>query len=105
QGRGRLHALEQQQHRQVGGDDDQQTPNECARDEFARVFHRSGSVATPRARYFGVIFVILLPCMPRPAISPFWPKTKAKMSSFSVVVVVVLAIPPAPRTTLGPTPT
>src|SRR6478736_5911486 len=27
--------------------------------------------------YFGVIFVILLPCMPRPAISPFCPKTKA----------------------------
>ena len=27
--------------------------------------------------YLGVIFVILLPCIPRPAISPFCPKTKA----------------------------
>lgn len=27
--------------------------------------------------YFGVIFVILLPWMPSPAISPFWPKTNA----------------------------
>jgi hypothetical protein len=27
--------------------------------------------------YLGVIFVILLPCTPSPAISPFWPKMKA----------------------------
>ena len=27
--------------------------------------------------YLGVIFLILLPCMPRPAISPFCPKTTA----------------------------
>ena len=27
--------------------------------------------------YLGVILLILLPCMPRPAISPFCPKTKA----------------------------
>ena len=29
----------------------------------------------PDAGYFGWIFAILLPCSPRPAISPFWPKT------------------------------
>ena len=34
----------------------------------------SGSGGTS---YFGVIFVILLPWIPRPAISPFWPKTNA----------------------------
>ena len=33
--------------------------------------------ARRRFRYFGVIFVILLPWMPRPAISPFCPKTNA----------------------------
>jgi hypothetical protein len=31
----------------------------------------------PNERYFGLIFVILLPWMPIPAISPFWPKTNA----------------------------
>ena len=31
----------------------------------------------PTSGYLGVIFVILLPCIPRPAISPFCPKTKA----------------------------
>jgi len=29
------------------------------------------------ADYFGLILVILLPWMPSPAISPFWPKMKA----------------------------
>ena len=31
----------------------------------------------PESGYLGVILAILLPCIPRPAISPFWPKTKA----------------------------
>ena len=31
--------------------------------------------ATPP--YFGLILVILFPCMPSPAMSPFWPKMKA----------------------------
>ena len=29
------------------------------------------------AAYFGLILVILLPCMPSPAMSPFWPKMNA----------------------------
>ena len=37
--RDRLHALEQQQYRQVDGHDDEQAADERARDEFACVFH------------------------------------------------------------------
>ena len=35
------------------------------------------TVSPTAAVYFGVIFVILLPCRPRPAMSPFCPKMKA----------------------------
>jgi hypothetical protein len=54
-------------------------PAACLRPDGGRPQFQWGSrCATQRAEsYFGVIFVILLPCMPRPAISPFWPKTKA----------------------------
>ena len=41
QARDRLHALEQQQYRQVDGHDDEQAPDDRARDEFACVFHRA----------------------------------------------------------------
>ena len=42
QGRDRLHALEQQQYRQVDGHDDEQPADDRARDEFACVFHGDG---------------------------------------------------------------
>ena len=35
------------------------------------------ATALPRGLYLGVILVILLPCTPSPAMSPFWPKMKA----------------------------
>ncbi len=38
--------------------------------------HESGGSAA-RPAYFGLILVILLPWMPSPAISPFWPKMNA----------------------------
>jgi hypothetical protein len=51
-------------------------PAVCARTADAAPGRASGMPGL-RSGYLGVIFVILLPCIPRPAISPFCPKTKA----------------------------
>ena len=53
----------------------QNTLIECFLFEGRRLAQRVGG---PRELlYLGVIFVILLPCTPSPAMSPFWPKMKA----------------------------
>jgi hypothetical protein len=45
---------------------------------FGGASRAKSSRTRPRMRnYFGLIFVILLPWMPIPAINPFWPNTNA----------------------------
>ena len=40
-------------------------------------WRENGRIRLRGPAYFGLILVILLPCMPSPAMSPFWPKMKA----------------------------
>jgi hypothetical protein len=72
-------------------------------DEARRETLRSGPLGTAAA-LFGLIFVIFVPWIPRPAISPFWPKMNAYTPFFAVVVVIVLPMPSSTMTMLGPTP-